>query len=66
MKNDVPMQKRIYEMYVINFANTNFVFSLEYYIEGVVRLVYIATILCTFLILSSVTSRSGADCMSKR
>lgn len=27
MKNDVPMQKRIYEMYVINFANTNFVFS---------------------------------------
>ena len=39
---------------------------LEYYIEGVVRLVYIATILCTFLILSSVTSRSGADCMSKR
>ena len=40
--------------------------KLEYYIEGVVRLVYIATILCTFLILSSVTSRSGADCMSKR
>ena len=27
MKNDVPMQKRIYEMYVINFANTNLVFS---------------------------------------